>query len=302
MNWSEMLKKEIRSSFLAKNFSLASRTTMGIGGTAELYIEPLKSEDIVTIKKVEASEGFRLRVIGGGSNLLIRDGIIPDLFLSTRKLTGIEIGTRNDEYILEVKAGTPVSILLARTGSLSASGLEYLIGIPGTIGGALTGNAGARGYSISRNVEWVETIETTGDIRRWKKNEIEWGYRSSSFINSGRIIVSCGLCVKSAPIDTIRKNRAFFWDMRKEQPYGTKSAGCIFKNPEGLSAGKLLDECGCKGLSIGDASVSLKHANFIVNNGNASFEDVIELIKECRKRVKEARGIDLQLEVRIIDG
>jgi len=301
MNWSEALCKNIRSAKIERNFPLAPCTTMGIGGNAEFYIEAEEIEDIKNIKSLENSEGLKLKIIGGGSNLLIRDGIVNGLFLSTRRFKGINIKNAGDSFTLEVKAGTSMRDVIARTFSLSAEGLEHLVGIPGTVGGALAGNAGGKGFSISDNVEWVETVDTKGMLCRWAKDEIEWRYRSSSLTDSGRIIVSCGLCVKKGSIDRIKERQSFFWGIRGNQPYEYKSAGCIFKNPEGYAAGKLLDDCKCKGLRRGDAHVSTRHANFIVNTGNASFKDVTGLINECRKRVKESKGIDLELEVRLLN-
>lgn len=301
MNWSELLCTNIRSSKIKRNFPLAPCTTMGIGGNAELYIEAEEIEDIKNIKFLEHSEDFKLRIIGGGSNLLIKDGTVKGLFLSTRRFKDIVIKNSGDCFTLEVKAGTPMKDVVARTFSLSAEGLEHLVGIPGTVGGALAGNAGGKGFSISDNVEWVETVNAKGMLYRWAKDEIEWGYRSSSLTDSGNIIVSCGLCVKKGSIDRIRERQSFFWKIKGNQPYDYKSAGCIFKNPEGYAAGKLLDDCKCKGLKRGDAQVSTRHANFIINTGNASFKDVTSLINECRKRVKESKGIDLELEVRLLN-
>lgn len=301
MNWSEILCSNIRSAKIERNFPLAQCTTMGIGGNAEFYIEAEEIEDIKNIKFLENSEGLKLKIIGGGSNLLIRDGTIEGLFLSTRRLKGITLKDAGDSFALEVKAGTPLRDVIARTFSLSAEGLEHLVGIPGTVGGALAGNAGGKGFSISDNVVWVETVNSRGMLCRWAKDEVDWGYRSSSLTDSGNIIVSCSLCVKKGSIDRIRERLSFFWKIRGNQPYEYKSAGCIFRNPKGHAAGKLLDDCKCKGLRRGDAQVSTRHANFIINTGNASFKDVTGLINECRKRVKESKGIDLELEVRLLN-
>lgn len=300
MHWSKVLSKVLRSP-IKDNYLISGNTTMGIGGYAEHFVEPHSKEDIVSILKTKTDLDFPLYIIGGGSNLIIRQGSIRGLFLSTRKLSDISVRSIRENFLFEVQAGVSVSNVLKKAFSVSAEGLEYLVGIPGTIGGAISGNAGGKGYAISNNISWIESIEPDGSFRRWDKNEIEWNYRFCSLSSDKRIITRAGLKLSHGNADTIRTKTRTFWEIRKDQPYNYKSAGCIFKNPEGYSAGKLLDECGCKGLKSGEAMISMKHANFIINLGSADYSDVLNLIGECRSRVLDRTGLDLELEVRLID-
>ena len=174
------------------------------------------------------------------------------------------------------------------------------MGIPGTLGGALCGNAGVRGHSISEVIDWEELVEPGGEVKRLPRDQIQWGYRHSEIGEGSAIVYRCVMTLITGDPEEIRRNCQHWWTRRATQPYDHKSAGCIFKNPVGQSAGRLLENCGCKGLSKGDALVSEEHANFIVNTGHANSEDVLWLIGECRRRVHERTGIMLELEVKLI--
>ena len=177
-------------------------------------------------------------------------------------------------------------------------GIEFAAGIPGTLGGALAGNAGAGGHGVCELIDYAITIEPDGEIITRNNNMIDYSYRHSSLADEKRIIVSARMTFRpSQPKD--REIFENFMMLRSRQPHGHKNAGCTFKNPEGNSAGKLLDECGCKNLSAGDAIVSDKHANFILNRGHATSSDVIKLIEMCAQRVYDSTGIKLEPEIKI---
>jgi UDP-N-acetylmuramate dehydrogenase len=179
-------------------------------------------------------------------------------------------------------------------------GLENLNGVPGTLGGALVMNAGAWGGEISENLVQVELIDEDGKLRYLQKNEINFSYRQSSF-NKKDILLSAEFLLKKADKEIINKNFVEAQTGRKStQPLNKRSAGSLFKNPKGHSAGKLIDEAGLKGFSIGQAKISDKHANFFINEGNASSKDMLQLIKKAHQTVKEKFNINLELEVKLM--
>ena len=179
-------------------------------------------------------------------------------------------------------------------------GLENLNGVPGTLGGALIMNAGAWGGEISENLIRVELLDKNGKLKSLKKKEINFSYRKSSF-NKNDILLSAEFLLKRADKAIINKNFVEAQTGRKStQPLNKRSAGSLFKNPKGKSAGKLLDDAGLKGLSIGEAKISEKHANFFINEGNASSEDMLLLIKKAHKVVKDKFKINLELEVKLM--
>ncbi len=182
------------------------------------------------------------------------------------------------------------------------SGAEFLVGIPGSVGGAIIGNAGAQGRGIGDVVKWVEVVESTGKRVVYQRESISWGYRYCSLSSDGNIVVSSCLHLPFLNVrDQARLNCMSYWKHRLNQPFlSERSAGCIFKNPEGESAGRLLDISGCKGLERGDAYISRRHANFIINKKNATCYDVLHLINECKKIVKTHTNINLDLEVKIL--
>ncbi|HPI97733.1 MAG TPA: UDP-N-acetylmuramate dehydrogenase [Synergistales bacterium] len=282
------------------HFPLASYTTMGVGGSAECFVTPLYLQDISLIQKYRSGEGCPVNVIGGGSNLILLGHFLPGLVISTLAMRQINLEGSFPKKEIVCEAGLPLKSLLRRSISEGLSGLEFAMGIPGTLGGALYGNAGVQGLSVSEVISWVEVVKPGGTLVRLEKKDIEWGYRYSSLGHSGDIIYRCGLSLVPEAPEKIRENCRYWWKKRSLQPYADRSAGCIFKNPEKYSAGWLLEQCGCKGIRKGDAMVSERHANFIINLGHAVSEDVLWLIRECRMRVHEKTGIMLELEVRLI--
>lgn len=204
-----------------------------------------------------------------------------------------------ESVVLEVGSGTDTRKLLAFAIENSLGGAEFLTGIPGTVGGAVWGNAGASGEGFAPLTASVETIEKDGSVRIWDSSELSWNYRTSPWKDTNSVLVTkCMLVMRVVPKDEIIKRIAKFSALKKGQPIGKKTAGCVFKNPEGFSAGRLLDECGCKGMSLGGAIVSPTHANFVENTGNAAANDIYTLCERCRKRVLAERGIKLEYEVR----
>lgn len=279
------------------SFPLSSLTTLGVGGIAEVCVWPSCVRDLVTLSSLK--EECPVRIIGGGSNLIIHDGIIGGVVVCTKYLSSFSVIRETDKALITVEAGVPLAQLVNFGLKYGFAGLEFAVGIPGTLGGALIGNAGAQGEAISDLLQWVEVVDEHHQIRRLDKNDISWGYRYSQFKELHYTIASCCLIMEAVPLTIIRARTDEFLKMRSAQPHGYKSAGCIFKNPEGTSAGKLLDQCGCKGLKVGGAVVSEAHANFILNTGDATATDVLALIEKCRKIAFEETGYLLELEVQL---
>ena len=274
------------------NFPLSALSTLGTGGTAEFFAQPSSIPELQEILK--AAKNLPVYVIGGGSNILIPDGEIEGLTVSTRNLNSIEW---QSNFTAEIGAGFPLSKLIRILTEKNLGGLEFAVGIPGTLGGAVSGNAGAGGQGVCEFVDEVKAVDSSGGIRTFKRGEFEYGYRHCSI--SGVIAVSVTMTFRQSHDDDGKK-REEFMSKRKSQPLESRSAGCTFKNPVGNSAGKLLDECGCKGLRVGGAEVSLKHANFILNTGNATSSDVLGLSELCAQKVFESTGIKLEREIKTL--
>ncbi len=243
--------------------------------------------------------------IGGGSNILVHPSGLPGLTLWMGRMRGFSWRTGNHGTLfVEADAGCPTRHLLNFSLARGFSGLEFATGIHGSIGGALICNAGAGADSMGQKVEWIESVEENGTFRRWESREVSFGYRSSSLGEGDRLITRCGLKLDPAERSQVRERVLRFWSLRKGQPHGAMTAGCVFKNP-GIGedpAGLLLDRSGCKEFRIGDARVSPLHANFIENAGSATASDIWELIRVCRRRVYDATGIWLELEVNLLGG
>lgn len=282
------------NTMIHENYSLSPLTTLRTGGIAEFFVQP---ETISQLQEIVRCAGnIPVYVIGGGSNLIIPDGKIPGLTISTRMLNSL---MWREKFSAEIEAGYSFPRLVSSLGGMGWGGLEFAAGIPGTLGGAIMGNAGAGGHGICEFAESVMFVDSSGRLSTLKRGEFEYGYRHCTLSGMGIIIVSAVMKFREAKPNDLQEYLAFM-DKRRSQPLNFRSAGCTFKNPPGDSAGKLLDECGCKGLTVGGATVSQKHANFILNTGNASSHDVIELAELCAKRVYECTGIRLEQEIRIL--
>ncbi len=290
----------LRNADIIKNIKkqrLSEVCALGTGGEAEIFIEPDTPEEFQEI--LVAAQGNRVYILGGGSNVVFPDGLVEGVVLSTRALKKIRW---LEDSRVEVQAGYSLPKLFREVREHDLGGLEFAVGIPGTVGGAICGNAGAAGFGICDLLEEVTTIESDGNLRIWRKNDFAYSYRYCELANDARIIISCVMRFreKSPDDDSMIKN---FADKRRNQPLEFRSAGCTFKNPESQSdksAGKLLDECGCKGLGIGGAVVSGKHANFILNVAGASSADVFQLVRICRERVLSETGISLEPEIKFV--
>jgi UDP-N-acetylmuramate dehydrogenase len=278
--------------------SMAELTSLGIGGVTDL-LRITKHESIPELISVLERHQTRYKFLGGGSNLLVADGELPWLILQLAK--------PDPEIVMEGHlAHVDAAADLGRTVTFCAKhdlgGMEGLIGVPGTVGGALRMNAGAYGMQIGsyvREVKLYRAAERRIEILRGA--QISFEYRHTSFAPDD-MMLAVTLELPSKPFKEILQGiRICNEKRRSSQPLGQKSAGCIFKNPPGASAGRMIDELGLKGLSVGDAKVSDRHANFFVNAGQASAKDMLTLIADVRGRVENVFGVKLEHEVVVWD-
>ena len=271
-------------------FSFAKNTTYGLGGYAEKAYYPKTPWQAKRVYDNLKNCGTPFEIVGCGSNLLVADSGMEGEVVSTRELRGI---IRLSENKLLCLAGTKISELLAYCKKHNLGGLEYLYGIPATVGGAAYMNAGVSGFAIGDNI--IDMCVYDGKVSHFSNEKCNFGYRRSTMRDINALILSIIVKVNAMPVQEIDERIAFFKDRRSHLPKG-KSCGCVFKNPEGYSAGYLIDATGLKGFTIGGARVSDVHADFILNESATAYE-VKTLINLVKSRVLEKFGIELEEEV-----
>lgn len=282
------------SSITRTDVPLAGDTWLKVGGPAQYVVEPRSVDELASVVRWARENETPIRVLGGGSNVLVRDEGVPGVVLRLTHECFRQVDV--DGSSLTAGGGALLSHAVSESVAAGLSGLEMLVGIPGTVGGAIRGNAGSRAGEIGAVVSAVEVMTASGEIFTRTDDELSFAYRSSS-VNE-LVVLSATFALKEEPIDDVAKRMRTQWVQRKAtQPYGFQSAGCIFKNPRGLSAGELIDKAGLKGTRVGQAEVSDRHANFIVTEEGATSADVHKLIDLIRSRVHEAHGIELETEV-----
>jgi len=286
-----------RATVIRRNEPLAKRTTLRVGGPADVYVEPANENDLAAVVKFCGGQGTRLFVLGRGSNLLVRDGGFRGVVISLShpEFSKIEI---NGEK-MHCGAGAKLKNVAVEARRNSLSGLEFLEGIPGSVGGALRMNAGAMGGQTFDAVESVRLMDFEGNVREMSPQEMGVTYRSSAVLKD-HVALAAIFKGKTLPREEIEKRMKSFSEKRWESQPAAPSAGCIFKNPASVPAGKLMDELGLKGARVGGAVVSAEHGNFIINDGKATARDVLELIEVLKAKARTARGIELQTEVEIV--
>jgi UDP-N-acetylmuramate dehydrogenase len=277
-----------------RNEPLARYTTMGLGGPADLLACPASTEEMEKILALARSADLPTRVLGAGSNLLVDDAGVRGLVIWTGVLDSVSFPSAG---MVEAGAGVHFPALVRQTAARGLRGLEAGVGIPGSLGGILTMNAGAYQFSIGPLVREVEAVSRDRGRMVLEGREIDFRYRASSF-GSDLVVARARLALAVDDPSAIKRDMNEHMRFRKEtQPVGVKSAGCIFKNPEGDSAGRLIDRSGLKGFRIGGARVSEVHANFIVHEGQARTTDVLALINAVKERVLRETSILLETEV-----
>ncbi len=282
---------------LKKNISLSNFTTWRIGGPAEWIAEPKNNEEIKYLIHWINKKKISCNIIGAGSNLLINDKGIKGLSLCMRQLKGVQIDKNTG--VIEVFSGEMLPTLARRAASYGLHGLEWAVGIPGTIGGAIVMNAGAQGHCISDHLESITTISLTGEHQLIKASNLNFRYRYSLLQDEQLIVVSARLKLQPGHPEKIRQiTRENLHHRVRTQPYKDQTCGSVFRNPEPMKAARLIEEIGLKGFRIGGAEISKIHSNFIINANKASSYDVQELIKYIQKKVFDSYGILLETEVK----
>jgi UDP-N-acetylmuramate dehydrogenase len=274
---------------------LAPLTTFKIGGPAEHYLRARTRDEAIEAATLAACEGWELRTIGGGSNLLIPDQGVRGLVLDLGLLKTIQI----DGTTMHADAGANLAAAINTAAKAGLAGIEGLSGIPGTLGGALVMNAGGRFGEIGDSVASATLLSSDGTLREVDKPELGFGYRTSQ--TRGYVVLSITLSLTPGdPKELLARSAKINREKVAAQPYDLPSAGCIFRNPKGAchGAGKLIELAGLKGERAGDAEISGKHGNFIVNRGAARCSDVEELVERAKARVLNAFGVELETEVR----
>ena len=281
---------------------LAPFTTFKVGGPAESFLETKMSDEIVDALRIAHANGERVTLLGGGSNVLIGDAGVRGLVIRTRG----GLIERIDDDRVRADAATTINGLVRWTVQRGIAGLEAWAGTPGTVGGAIFGNAHFGGRLIGDLVESVRLAAPDGETRDLSRDEMEFGYDRSRLQKTGEVLLSAAFHVSTGDPSALRAvARESLAYRKKTQPLDTPSAGCIFQNPNRsevpadipASAGALVDRAGLKGTARGDARVSTTHGNFIVNEGHASAAEIRALIDLCRTRVNERFGVALQEEI-----
>ncbi|HUS59865.1 MAG TPA: UDP-N-acetylmuramate dehydrogenase [Nevskiaceae bacterium] len=273
---------------------LAGHTTFKIGGPADLFYEANTTDKIIQAVKLARRLKIPYFILGEGSNLLISDQGFKGLVI---KIQTSEFKLRNSNIIAD--GGVKLKTLVEETAKVGLFGLEFVAGIPGTLGGAVRGNAGAWQQNIGDRVLKVRVLTEKGEIKWLNQKNCQFKYRQSRFKKTSEIILEVELQLGKGVRKEISKKIKKILKKREIQPKEL-SAGCIFINPKPLSAGKLIEGCGLKGRRIGDAQISPQHANFIVNLGQARAKDVLQLIKLAKTKVQKKFGVRLEKEIYLL--
>jgi UDP-N-acetylmuramate dehydrogenase len=284
-----------------RDYPLARLTTVRTGGPADWFARPAAEESLVAILRWADAEGLTVGMVGSGSNLLVADDGFHGIAI---KLDGELAAIERDGERLRCGGGARLPSAAAKAAGWGLSGLEFGINIPGTAGGAVRMNANAYGGQLARVLEWVDVATAAGVDRRGPE-ELGFSYRRSN-LREGEVVARASFQLTPADPGEVRATLASMRDRRREaQPSGIKTFGSTFKNPddpraEGQSAGQLLEAAGCRGLRVGGARFSEKHANFVENDRDATTADVLALMAEGRRRVHERFGVELEPEVQVL--
>ena len=276
---------------------LSRHTTMGVGGPAAVMAFPRSADELRTTLELRCELGVPHRVLGGGSNLLVVDEGLDELVVNTESLTRVALGA---DGTVTAEAGASLVNTVLKCCRAGWRGIESAVGIPGSVGGAAAMNAGAYGFSISDVVRDVLAFDENGE-RLAPAGGFEFRYRGSS-IPEGAAVASLTLQLAKEDPAVLREETQRLTRKRIDSQPGGRNAGCMFKNPKDAAAGQLIDALGLKGTRCGGASVSPKHANFMVNDGGATAQDVLGLLELVHDVVRREAGIDLEREVRVWRG
>ena len=296
------IRKKIDEKDILINESMSKHTTFRIGGNADIFIKADTIEKIIYILKLSKDNSIPLFIIGNGSNILVKDEGIRGIVLKI-ELNDVNIIEEDDKIKVTVGSGVKLAQLAQILLKNSIKGFEFASGIPGTIGGAVRMNAGAYGAEMKDIVYKTTFLDYDGNLHTILNNEHNFEYRNSRFSKEKSIILETVLFLEKGNSEEIkRKMEEYSIQRREKQPIGVPNAGSTFKRGNDFITAKLIDECGLKGYQIGGAQVSKIHAGFIVNTGNATSSDVINLVNYIKEKVYERFNKEIQLEIEIVGG
>jgi UDP-N-acetylmuramate dehydrogenase len=290
---------------IKRNEPMSRHTSYAIGGPADVFAVPVDRNDLATLLREIMGKKLKCFVLGGGTNILVRDGGFRGIVISLQRMQAIKI---EREYrsiggaftVIFVEAGVPLQKLLSFAVEEGLMGLEFTAGIPGTVGGAVCMNAGTASGEFGDVIDSVTLLSPEGNMVTMGREEMRFGYRTSA-IPEGHVILEVRIILRHGDRNKIQEHVKEILSKRKQrQPAGLPNAGSIFKNPQEESAGKLIEAAGLKGKTVGGAQVSDKHANFIVNKGHAKASEVLTLMESMRQKVLQIHGVRLEPEIKII--
>jgi len=293
----ELAKRMSPAAVLRRDEPLAKRTTLRVGGPADVLVEPASDEDLAVVLKFCGEQSVKFFVLGRGSNLVVRDGGFRGVVISLAAPHFSRIEIKGEH--LRCGAGAKLKNVAVEAKRNGLAGLEFLEGIPGTIGGALRMNAGAMTGATFDVVESLRMMDYDGNVTGAVPSDLSVEYRSCATLKT-RIALSAVLKGKADSRESIEQRMISYSKKRWTSQPAAPSAGCMFKNPTACPAGKLIDDLHLKGTRVGGAFVSAEHGNFLVNDGTATARDVLALIQKVREHVKAERGIDLHTEVEVV--
>ena len=294
------LYKTIPKEKIFLNEPMNKHTTLKIGGPAETFIKVTTIEEVKKVVEIANENTTPLYIVGNGSNLLVKDDGIQGIVLKLQ-LDNIEIEKNDKDVMVNVESGVMMGFLAQKLMQEGITGFEELSGIPGTIGGAVRMNAGAHGKEMKDIIQTTTYLDMKGNIHTLTNKEQQFSYRSSIFTKEKYIILEATLKLQFGEKENIKQTmeKYLYWRM-ENQPLEYPNAGSTFKRGENFITAKLIDECGLKGYTIGGAQVSTKHAGFIINTGNATAKDVINLVEYVKAQVLKQTGKHIELELEII--
>ena len=277
---------------------MTKHTSFHIGGPAELMAQPQSEAELQSLLLKAAEAAVPVTLVGNGSNLLVRDKGIRGLVI---KLGSMLRDIKVSGNVLTFGSGVSLAQASKKAAELGLSGMEFAVGIPGSIGGAVYMNAGAYDGEMSKVVKSVRVMDAAGEVSELSADKLDFGYRHSALQGSGKIVTSVTVELSAGDKQAIAEKMADFSNRRiTKQPLELPSAGSMFKRPPGYFAGTLIDQTGLKGYTVGGAQVSTKHAGFVVNIGGATAADVLQLISDVQEKVFAAHGVHLEPEVLVL--
>ena len=300
----EAMRKKLQAAFgdkARKNVTLAPMTSFGIGGPADLLVAPADEQDLMKLMAIVQGPEIPFTVLGGGSNILVMDGGIRGVTVwMGQGFKRIEARTQGDAVLVSCGASLTTAEVLAYCIAQDLAGFEFASGIPGTLGGAIRGNAGTRDGAMGHVIRQICFVDEGGSLVTLPREKLSFRYRGLDL--AGRFVITSGVLeLRPGSGDMVREKRDKIIQWRRErQPYDLPSAGSVFVNPEEGSAGRMIEQAGCKGWRVGGAQVSEKHANFIVNTGGATAANVLELIDRVRRCVFDKFGVLLETEINVV--